>query len=50
MKKSETSTARYGRTAETEKLLHLAGALAAVSGVFTLISLAQKRMGRGCTR
>ncbi len=50
MKKRETGTTRYGRTAQTEKLLYLAGALAAVSGVFALISLAQKQMGRGRTR
>ncbi len=31
---------------ETEKLLHLAGVLAAVSGVFTVISLVQKHNGR----
>lgn len=50
MKKSKANLACYGRTAQTEKLLHLAGALAAVSGVFALISLVQKQMGRGCTR
>lgn len=47
MKKNKNKGLRYGRTLQTEKLLHLAGVLAAVSGVFTLISLIQKHNGRG---